>query len=91
MHPPLAERVAHAAKLNRQVPSRPMDDEPGLTLLADVGACELTLAKFVTERDALLPVSWEASGDCLWTGWRKELRELGRAYRSPRCREPPMR
>lgn len=79
-HPPLAERLAHAAKLNRQVTRRPVDDEPALTLLGDVAACELTLAKFVTERDALTPVSWEASGDCLSAQWRQELRELGEGW-----------
>ncbi|MDP1916997.1 MAG: M48 family metallopeptidase [Myxococcales bacterium] len=88
-HPPLAERLAHAAKLNQQVTRRPVDDEPALTLLADVAACELTLAKFVTERDALLPVSWEASGDCLSTGWRQELRELGEAWAGVSVAEVP--
>ncbi|MDP3504978.1 MAG: M48 family metallopeptidase [Myxococcales bacterium] len=88
-HPPLAERLAHAAKLNLQVTRRPVDDEPALSLLTDVAACELTLAKFVTERDALTPVSWEASGDCLSAQWRKELRERGSAWAGVAVAELP--
>jgi heat shock protein HtpX len=79
-HPPLFERLAHATRLNRQVPSRPMDDESALSLLTDVGACELALGKLVSDRDSLTPVSWEASGGFLAGQWRKELKELGEGW-----------
>jgi hypothetical protein len=38
---------------------------------------------------ALLPVSWEASGDCLSAPWRQELCELGEAWAGVSVAEVP--
>jgi Zn-dependent protease with chaperone function len=80
-HPPLHERLAHAARLDTVVVARKNDSEPALTLLSDVAGCELALANFVTD-NTLERVSWEASGAHLVKLWRHDFARYGKNWGS---------
>jgi heat shock protein HtpX len=88
-HPPLEVRIAHAERLALPGPRRPDDDEPALSLLSDVGACELEVLRFVTECPELQPVAWEDSGKHLSASWRREHASMRGAFRSRTLAEAP--
>lgn len=79
-HPALEERLRHARELSVRVDRRPNDEDSALSLLEDLPACELELARFTTERDSLQPVSWDESGEHLVQSWRDGFELIGRAF-----------
>jgi Zn-dependent protease with chaperone function len=88
-HPTLDERLAHARALRLPGSRRPDDDAPALSLLADVATCELELFQWATERADLKAVTWEASGDSLVSGWRRDFEAKREAFAGRTLMDPP--
>jgi heat shock protein HtpX len=76
-HPPLGERIAALERLPEAVvPHDDGDDEPALSLVADVDGLELDLVSFMAGQDVghLRQISWEnVPEQVMVPGWRRFL------------------
>jgi heat shock protein HtpX len=88
-HPPLAERLAHARALAAKPQAGMLDEAAGVSLLGDLEACELALARFVTDSETLDRVSWENSGEHLVALWRRQYAAGGRPLWDLAVRDVP--
>jgi heat shock protein HtpX len=76
-HPPLGERIAALERLpDVVIPAADEDDEPALSLVADVDGIELDLVSFIAGQDVgyLRQISWEnVPEQVMLPGWRRFL------------------